>query len=139
MTFLLPLAFRATKILSTVGVDVPTNRGFHSYHWHSCSFQRYLTPGRHYASRQPLDLRNVAFGAIKSLSTVVVDNPVDRNFQSYLNPVNFKSWYSCSFQRCLTPERRCLPSTVWADNRSFQSYLKIEDAMLPVNWLSLQT
>ena len=51
--------FRATKILSTVGVDIPADRSFHSYQnpdnfksWRSCSFQSYPTPGRHYASRQ---------------------------------------------------------------------------------------
>ena len=37
---------------------------------------------------------NVAFGAIKILWKVGVDIFVDRGFQSYENPDNFKSWRS---------------------------------------------
>ena len=60
------------------------------------SFQNYLRPGRHYASRQLLELTIVVFRATTILSTVGADIP------------------DCSFQ----------------------SYLKIGDAILPVNCLS---
>ena len=53
------IAFRATKILTTVGVNIPVDRSFQSYqntinfkNWYFYSFQSYLTRGRHYALRQ---------------------------------------------------------------------------------------
>ena len=58
------IAFRATKILSIVGVDIPVNCSFQDYQnpdnfisWYSCSFHSYQKPGRHYVSRQLLELR----------------------------------------------------------------------------------
>ena len=60
------------------------------------SFKSYLRPERRYVSRQLLELTTVAFRATTILSTVGVDIP------------------DCSFQ----------------------SYLKIEDALFPVNCLS---
>ena len=57
-------AFRATKILSTVKVNIPVKLSFQSY-------QNHITPGRHYASQQ--------------LIGVEVEN---LGFQSYQNPVS---------------------------------------------------
>ena len=63
LTFLLTAAFRATKILSAVGVNIPLDRSFQSYQnpdnfksWRSCSFQSYQKSRRHYASRQLSEL-----------------------------------------------------------------------------------
>ena len=60
--------FRATKILSTMGVDIPVDRSVRSYQnfvnfksWHSYSF--YLIPGRCYASCQLFELTTIDFGA----------------------------------------------------------------------------
>ena len=54
---------RATKILSTVGVDIPVDCSFNSCQnpnnlksWRSCSFQGHLTSGWHYASCQLSEL-----------------------------------------------------------------------------------
>ena len=59
-----PVAFRGTKILPTVGVNIPVDRSFNSYqnpnnfkNWNSWTFQSYLTPGRHYISRQLSELK----------------------------------------------------------------------------------
>ena len=131
LTFLSTVAFRTTKILSTVGVDILFDRSFQSYKntdnfksWHSCSFQSYQKPGRHYASRQLSELKRsfselpnscqqwelafpltVASRAIKFMPTVRVDIPADRSFQNYQNPDNFKSRCSCSFQSYQKPGR----------------------------------
>ena len=62
---MLPVNYQswATKILSFVGVDIPVNRSFDSYQnldnfksCHSCSFQSYLTPERHYSSHELSEL-----------------------------------------------------------------------------------
>ena len=57
--FLSTIAFWVTKFLSTVGVDISVDRSFQGYQnsdnfksRRSCSFQSYLTPGRHYDFRQ---------------------------------------------------------------------------------------
>ena len=57
------IAFRPTRILLIVGVDIPVDRSFHSYQnpdnfksWRSCSYQSYQKSGRHYASHQLLEL-----------------------------------------------------------------------------------
>ena len=76
------------------------SRSFQSYQnpdnfksWHSCSYQSYQKPKRHcFASTIAVD--NVAFRATKIPSTVGVDIRVDRSFQSYQDPDNFKSWRS---------------------------------------------
>ena len=88
------VTFRVTK----VSVGIPVDYRFWSYQnslyfksWYSCSFQRYLTPGRRYASSQLLELTDVAFGAPKFLPTMEVDIPVDCCFQSYQTSVNFKT------------------------------------------------
>ena len=85
--------FGSTKILSAVGIDIPVDRSFHSYQnpdnfkiWRSWSFQSYLTHGQHYAFRQLSELTTKLFGSIKILSTVGVDIPVDRSFNSYQKP-----------------------------------------------------
>ena len=85
LTFLSTISFRATKTLSTVGVDIPVDGSFQSYQnlvnfncWHSCSFLSHLTPGRCHA------------------------------LQTYENPVNSGGWHSFrlySFQSYLTAER----------------------------------
>ena len=46
----------------------------------------------------PSSLCNVAFRETRIPSVVGVDISVDRSFQSYQNPDNFKSWRACSFQ-----------------------------------------
>ena len=112
-TFLSIIAYGATKILSTVGVDILIDRSFHSYEntdnfksWRSCSYQSYQKSGRHYTSHQLSELTflsTIAFRATKILSTVGVDIPVNHSFQSYQSPDNFKSWRPCSFQSYLTP------------------------------------
>ena len=70
LTFLSTVAFRASKILSTVGMDILVGRRVQSYQnsvnfktWHSCRFQSYLTSGRRYASHQQSELTTVAFRA----------------------------------------------------------------------------
>ena len=92
------------------------NRSFQSYHdpinfksWHSCSYQSYQKPGRHYTSHQLSELTKQFFGATKNLSTVGVDIPIDRIFLSYQNPNNFKSRISCSFQTYIKPGKHMLP------------------------------
>ena len=92
LTFLSTLAFRATKscqqweltflsiiALRTLRADVPE------------AFRGRQKPGRHYASRQLSKWTTQLFGATKILSTVRVDIPVGRSFQSYQNPDKFKS------------------------------------------------
>ena len=64
--------------LSTVSVDI-------------CSFQSQLKPGILYAFRQMSGLTTVAFRAAKILSTVRIDIPVNRSFQSYRKLVNCQS------------------------------------------------
>ena len=61
------VASRATKILSTVGVDIYVDLSFQGYQnpiklksWHTCSFR---APGRCYASGQLSELTTVAFRA----------------------------------------------------------------------------
>ena len=71
LTFLSTALFRATNI--------PVN--FKS--WYSCNFESYLTPRRHYGSRELLELPNVAFEGNKILSIVGVGIPVNCSFQSY--------------------------------------------------------
>ena len=72
------VAVRATKILSTVGVDIPVDRSFYMYQnpdnfksWRFSSFQSYLTPLRHYASRQLLELTAVAFRVTFEKSNII--------------------------------------------------------------------
>ena len=81
--------FRATNILSAVGVDVYVNRSIQSYQnsvkfnsWYSCGFQSYLIPGRRYVFRSFLEppnscqqwelifLLTLVFRATKILSTL---------------------------------------------------------------------
>ena len=45
---------------------------------------------------------------------------VGLSLQSYQNPVNLKSWHSCSFQNYLPPERQY--ASRQGDKRSFRSY-----------------
>ena len=94
LTKLTTVAIRATKILPQWEL-IPISRSFQSYQdpnnfksRHSCSFQSYLTLGRRHASRQLLELTILASRATKILSTVGVDIPADRSFQSYRNPGN---------------------------------------------------
>ena len=89
-------SFPSYKVMSTVGVDILVNRGFQSYQtlenfksWSFCSFKSYQKPERHYASRQLSELTTLLFRAIKILSTVRFDIPIDCKFQSYQN---FKSY-----------------------------------------------
>ena len=72
-SFLLALAFRATKILLTLRADILV--AFRAtYHLKDTML--------------PVKVINEAFGATKILPTVGVDIPVDCRFQSYPNPVN---------------------------------------------------
>ena len=96
------VAFRATKILSTVGVDIPVD----------CGFQSYLSPGRSYALPSTIGIDKRSFQSYVILSTVEVGNLVDRSIQSYHNLVNFKNWYSCIFLSYLLPVR-CYPSLIF--------------------------
>ena len=81
------------KLLSTIIVDIPVNRSFQSYlkpvYFSVASIATQYLEG--YASRHLLELAMQIFGATKTLSTVGVDIPVNRIFQSYQNSVNFKS------------------------------------------------
>ena len=63
LTSLSTVAFRATKILWIVGVDIPVDRSFQSNQnrdnfksWRTCSFQNYQKPEKLYASRQLSEL-----------------------------------------------------------------------------------
>ena len=91
------VAFRATKILPAIGVNIPADCSFQSCQntvnfksWNSFSFQSYLTPGRRYASLQLSELTSVTFRANKNLSTVGADILVDCSFQS--NPKLCQQW-----------------------------------------------
>ena len=76
-----------------------------------------------------------AFRATKILSTVGLDIPIDRRFQSYQNPVDFKSWNPCSFQNYLTIGKTlCFPSAIRVDRAT----LNLEDIMLPVSYQGWQ-
>ena len=101
----------ATKILSTVRIDIPVDYSFGSYQntvnfksSYSSSFQSYLTP----VSGQFSELATVVFRATWKLKTLCfllifwVDNC---SFRGYLRKLN----------------RVCFWWTVWVENRSFQS------------------
>ena len=126
------VAFKITRILSTVAVDTLINLRLWSCQssvnfktWHPSSFQSYFVPGGFYTSGQLLELTNialratkilstvslilistVAFRTTKILSTVGVNVPVDYSIQNYENPINSKNRHSCIFQSYLTPEKR---------------------------------
>ena len=113
--------FFTTKILPRVGFDIPVNDSFQSCQnpinfksGHSCSFQIYQTPGRRYASRQLLELTNVAFRDTKTLSAVGADVPFALRFRASK-----------------------ILSTLRADILvAFRATKHLEDAMLPVNCLN---
>ena len=70
LKFLSTIAFRATKVLLTIGVEISVNRSFQSCQspvnfksLHSCNSENYLTPGRRYASRQLSELITLDFKA----------------------------------------------------------------------------
>ena len=126
LTLLSTADFRAIKILLTVWVDIPVDRSFQSYqnpdnfnNWRSCSLFR--------ATKNLEDtMPPVKYGSWQ------------RNFQSYLRPGRR---YICRQLLKLTTvafRATTFLSTVGVDicDCSFQSYLKIEDAMLPVSCLS---
>ena len=108
LTFLSTVAFRTTKIPTTLRANIPiafratknledAMLPVNSRSWEH-SFQSYLRPGRRYVSRQLMELTTVAFRATTIFSTV-----------------------GCDILGC-----------------SFQSYLKIEDPMIPVDCLCWQ-
>ena len=155
-----------------MGVDIPVDRSFQNHKnpdsfksWRSCSFQSYQKPGTHYASRQLSSqssfwelpnscqqreltfLSTAGFRGTKILLTMGVDIPVDRSFQNYQSPNNFKSWRSCNFQSYQRPGWRYVSRqllelttvvfratkkfktlwfllTVWVDNDRFRKYLR---------------
>ena len=80
-TFLSTVAFRATKIPTTLRVDVPVAIRA------TKNLEDTMLPSN-------IRVDNVAFRATRILSTVGVGIPVDRSFQSYQNPDNFKGWLS---------------------------------------------
>ena len=89
MTFLSTLAFRATKILSTVGVHISVTCSFKSYQnyvnsgsWHCCRLSL-SEPPKSFQQRELVFLSTVAFRGIKIKSTVRVDISVDFSFKSY--------------------------------------------------------
>ena len=102
-------------------IGLPVNDGFQSCQnpinfksGHSCSFQIYQTPGRRYASRQLLELTNVAFRDTKTLSAVGADVPFALRFRASK-----------------------ILSTLRADILvAFRATKHLEDAMLPVNCLN---
>ena len=80
-TFLSTVAFRATKIPTTLRVDVPVAIRA------TKNLEDNMLPS-------DVGVDNVAFRATRILSTVGVGIPVDRSFQSYQNPDSFKGWRS---------------------------------------------
>lgn len=63
---------------------------------HNRSFQSHLKPGRPYALRQLSESTTITFRATKIFSVIIVDNPVNRRFPSYINPDHYQSWWhSC--------------------------------------------
>ena len=98
VTFLSTKVFRATKFLPTFRANISvafratkhledTMLPVNYWSW-QCTFQSYLKPGRHQASRQLSELTTVSFRATKFCQ--------QRSVQSYQNPVIFKSCHSCS-------------------------------------------
>ena len=88
MTFLLTIAFRATKIQLALGLDIFVDRSFQSYQDPNnfksfCRFQSYQNLERRSASCQLTGLTKKLFRDIKILSTVEIDSLVDHSFQSY--------------------------------------------------------
>ena len=82
LIFLSISAFRATKILSTVGLHILIDRSFQSYQnpvnfksWNSCSFQNYLTIGK-----------TLCFP-----SAIRVDRAT-LNLEDIMLPVSYKGW-----------------------------------------------
>ena len=108
-----PVAFRAKKIPTTLRADVPVafraTKNMEdtmlpvSYRNWQRSFSELPNSCQQW---ELILLSTAAFRATKILSTVGVDIPLDRSFQSYQNPDNFKSWHSCNFQSYQKPGRR---------------------------------
>ena len=108
---LLTVALRATKIPTTLRADVPvairatknledTMLPVNYWSWRrSFSELPILSTVR---VNIPVDY---SFQSYEMLSTVGVDIPADRSFQSYQIPDNFKSWRSCSYQSYQKPGR----------------------------------
>ena len=167
MTFLLTVAFRATKISTTLKADVPV--GFRAtknledtmlpinYRSWQCSFSELPKSCQQW---KLTFLLTIAFIATEIPTILRVDAPIASratwHLENIISPLNYRSWQR-SFRGYLWPGRRYVShqlmelttvtfrastifSTVGVDilECSFQSYLKIEDAMFPVNCLSWQ-
>ena len=105
VTFLSTVAFRATKIPTTLRADVPVAARATKNLEDTVLPVNYRSRQRSFSeltnSCQQWELTflsTVAFITTEILSTVGVDIPADCSFQSYQNPANYKSWRSCSFQ-----------------------------------------
>ena len=94
LTFLSTLAFRATKIMSTVGVYIPFECSFKSYQ-NTATFKELTFL---WISELPNTWKTLCFPSI-----IGVDK---RNIQSYQNPVNSESWHSCRLQLSELPKFR---------------------------------
>ena len=124
MTFLSTVAFRATKLPTTLRADVPVAFGATknledimlpvNYR----SWQRSFSALRNSCQQWELTfLKTASFRDNKILSTVRVHIPGDCSFQRYQNPDNFKSWRSCSFQSYVKIWKTlCFPSTIGVEN-----------------------
>ena len=125
LLFLPTVAFRATKIPTTLTADVPvvfraTKDLLHAmlpFNYWSC--QRWFSELPKFSR---CCLCTIAFRATKILSTVGFDIPADYSFQTYQNPANSGRWHSCRllFSELLkTWKTQCFPSTVGVDNLSY--------------------
>ena len=165
LPFSVTVAFRATRILSTVEVDILVDCSLQSCQNPdnsksrcSCSYHKYEKSRRHYASRQLWELTMQLFGATKILSKVGVDIPVDYSLRSYQIPVNSGSGHSCRPLPSKLPKSQQLleltflqlselsntwktiyfSSTIGVDNVAFRVTLNLKDTMLRINCQSWQ-
>ena len=94
-----------------MGIDIPVDYSFQSY-----QISTTLRADIPLATRATKNLEDAmlsvnyqswrrSFLELPILSTVGVDIPVDRSFQSYQIPYNFKRWRSCSYQSYQKPGR----------------------------------
>ena len=133
LTFMSTVAFRATKIATTLRADIPVAfRATESlvYTMLPVNYRNWqLSFSEIPKSCQQWELTfltPVAFRATKIPTTLRADVPVafraTKNLKDTMPPVNYRSWQR-SFQNYLKLKTLCFLLTVWVDNRRFRRYL----------------
>ena len=131
MTFLATVAFRATKIPTTLrahgSVTMRATRNLEdtmlpvNYLIWRGSFSELPKSCQQWKSTFQL---TVAFRSTKILTTVEIDIPGDHSFQRYQNPDNFKSWWSVTLRATKSLEDTMLPVNSLSWQGSFPELLK---------------